>query len=89
MLSNYNDVFCFLKDFSVIVCKQHYIAVVSLNTHLCKYYAASATLQQQILKRFSQFKTVTLSIIKPLDEPAQPIEELGKLLDRAQCETCR
>jgi hypothetical protein len=51
--NNYNSVFCFLKDFSVIICKQHCTAVVSLDAHLCKYYAASTTLQQQMLKHFS------------------------------------
>jgi hypothetical protein len=51
--NNYNSVFCFLKDFSVIICKQHCTVVVSLDVYLCKYYAASATLQQQMLERFS------------------------------------
>jgi superfamily II DNA helicase RecQ len=88
-LSNCNDVFCFLEDFGVVVCKQHCTAVVSLDAHLRKYHAASATLRRQILKRFSQFETVAPSAIEPPDEPAQPIEELGKPLDGAQCETCR
>ncbi|KAF1922190.1 uncharacterized protein M421DRAFT_427191, partial [Didymella exigua CBS 183.55] len=52
-LSNSNNVFCFLKGFSVIICKQHCIAVVSLNAHLRKYYAASAALQRQILECFT------------------------------------
>ena len=80
--------FCFLKDFSVIICKQHCTAVVSLDVHLCKSYAASAMLQRQILERFSQFKTIALSAIELLDKPAQLIEELGSLLASAQCKTC-
>jgi hypothetical protein len=56
--------------------------------HLHKYHATSATLQQQILKRFSPFETVALSAIKLPDKPAQPIEELGNLLNSAQCKTC-
>ncbi|KAF1922226.1 uncharacterized protein M421DRAFT_427146 [Didymella exigua CBS 183.55] len=76
-LSNSNNVFCFLEGFSVIVCKQHYTAVVSLDAHLRKYHAASAALRRQIL-----------DAIELPEEPAQPIEELGKPLDGAQCETC-
>ncbi|KAH6625935.1 hypothetical protein C7974DRAFT_473178 [Boeremia exigua] len=78
----------FLEDFSVIVCKQHCTAVVSLDAHLCKHHAASAALRRQILERFSQFKTVALSAIELLDEPAQPLDELGEPLDGAQCKTC-
>jgi hypothetical protein len=87
-VSNCDRVFCFLEDFGVIVCKQHCTALVSLDAHLRKYHAASATLRRQILERFSQFKTVALSAIKLPDEPAQPIEELGNPLDGAQCKTC-
>ena len=87
-LSNCNDVFCFLEDFGVIVCKQHCTAVVSLDAHLRKHHAALAPLRQQIVKRFSQFKTIAPSAIELPDEPAQPIEELGDPLDGAQCETC-
>lgn len=87
-LSNCDDVFCFLEDFGVIVCKQHRTAVVSLDAHLRKYHAASAALRRQILKRFSQFETVAPSAIELPDEPAQPMEELGNPLDGAQCETC-
>jgi hypothetical protein len=61
---------------------------VSLDAHLRKYHAASATLRRQILERFSQFETVAPSAIELPDEPAQPIEELGKPLNGAQCETC-
>jgi hypothetical protein len=87
-VSNCDRVFCFLEDFGVIVCKQHCTALVSLDAHLRKYHAASATLQRQILERFSQFKTIAPSAIKLPDEPAQPIEELGNPLDGAQCKTC-
>ena len=88
LLNNCNKTFSFLKEFGVIICKQHCTAVVSLNAHLRKYHAASATLRRQILERFSQYKTVAPNAIKLLDEPVQPIEELGSPLDSAQCEIC-
>ncbi|KAF1922299.1 uncharacterized protein M421DRAFT_427068, partial [Didymella exigua CBS 183.55] len=87
-LSNSDNVFCFLEGFGVIVCKQHCTAVVSLDAHLRKYHAVSAALRRKILERFTQFETVALSAIELLEEPVQPIEELGKLLNGAQCETC-
>ena len=87
-LSNCDKVFCFLKDFGVLVCKQHCTAVVSLNAHLRKHHAAKATLRRQIVQRFSQFDTVSPSAIELPDEPAQPIEELGEPLKGAQCKTC-
>ena len=81
--------FCFLKDFGVLVCKQHCTAIVSLKAHLSKHHAASAALRRQIIERFSHFDTVSPSAIEPLDEPAQPIEELGEPLNGALCKTCR
>jgi hypothetical protein len=82
-ISNCDSVFCFLKDFSVIVRKQHYTAVLSLDAHLCKYHAASAMLRRQILGRFGLFGSVAPSAIELPDELAQPIEELGEPLDGA------
>jgi hypothetical protein len=88
-VSNCNEVFCFLEDFSILVCKQHCTAIVSLDAHLRKHHAASATLRQQIVKCFNHFNTVTPSTVELPDEPAQAIEELGEPLDGAQCKTCR
>ena len=87
-LSNCDSVFCFLEDFGVIVCKQHCTAVVSLDAHLRKYHAASATLRREILEHFGQFEAIAPSSIELPDEPAQPIEELGNPLAGAQCKTC-
>jgi hypothetical protein len=33
-INNYSDFISYLLDYKVIICKQHYTAVVSLNTHL-------------------------------------------------------
>ena len=88
-ISNCDNFFCFLKDYSVLVCKQHCTAVVSLDAHLRKHHAVSATLRRQIIKQFSCFETVPPSAVKNPDKPAQLIEELGKPLDGVQCKACR
>jgi hypothetical protein len=41
-LDNYNDIFCFLADFGVLVCKQHCSGVVNLNKHLAEQHATPA-----------------------------------------------
>ena len=88
-ISNCDNFFCFLEEYSVLVCKQHCTAIVSLDAHLRKYHAVSATLRRQIIERFSCFETVPPSEVENPDEPAQPIEELGKPLNGVQCKACR
>jgi hypothetical protein len=77
IINNCDETFCFLDDFSVLLCKQH------RTPHLRKYHPASAALRRQIIESFSTFNAIPPSTFKSPEEPAQPIEELGKLLDGA------
>ncbi|KAJ8115248.1 hypothetical protein OPT61_g3059 [Boeremia exigua] len=63
------------------------LAAVTLRVS-SKNSAKRGAVRRQIVKRFSQFKTIALSAVESPDEPAQLIEELGDLLDGAQCKTC-
>jgi hypothetical protein len=86
---NCDDVLCFLQEFRVLVCKEHYTAVVNLNTHLLQHHSVPAATRKQVVERFSRFAPVDPAEIELPDEPAQPIEALGKPLDGLQCTTCR
>ena len=35
-VDNCDEVFCFLEDFGVLVCKKHYSGVINLDKHLFK-----------------------------------------------------
>jgi superfamily II DNA helicase RecQ len=88
-LDNCNDVLCFLQDFGVFVCKEHHTAVINLNTHLLQHHNVPAATRKQVVERFSHFAPVDPAEMELPDEPAQPIEELGKPLDGLHCKTCR
>lgn len=87
-LDNCDDVLCFLQDFGVLVCKEHHTAVVNLDTHLLQHHSVPAATRKQVVQRFSCFTPVDPAEIELPDQPAQPIEELGKPLDGLQCKTC-
>jgi hypothetical protein len=87
-LLNCDIIHCFLEDYSVLVCKEHCTAVVNLNTHLLQHHNVPTATRKQIVERFSHFATVSSAEIELLDEPAQPIDELGEPLDALQCKIC-
>jgi hypothetical protein len=87
LLSNCNNILCFLENFGVLVCKEYYTAVVNLNTHLLQHHNVPAATQKQIIKHFSSFATVNLAKVALPNKPAQPIDKLGEPLDRLQCKT--
>jgi hypothetical protein len=62
-LLNYNDILCVLKDYSVLVCKEHYTTIVNLDTHLLQHYCVPAATRKQVVKRFSHFTLVNLAKI--------------------------
>jgi hypothetical protein len=53
-LSNCDNIFCFLEDFSVLVCKQHHTAVVNLDTHLLQHHNVHVAARKQIIEQLSQ-----------------------------------
>lgn len=87
-LSNCADMFCFLEDFSVFVCKQHHTAVISLDRHMSQYHKVPASIRRQVVDCFSRLKPVDPDKIKLPKEPAQAIEQLGKPLAGLQCRAC-
>ena len=88
-LSNCAEVFCFLQDFRVFVCKQHHTAVINLDGHMSQYHNVPASVRRQVVNCFSRLKPVDPCKIKLPEEPAQAIEQLSKPLARLQCRACR
>jgi hypothetical protein len=88
-LSNCAEIFCFLEEYGVLVCKQHRTAVINLDKHLSQHHSVPASARRQIVNCFSRLKQLDPAEIKLPEEPAQPIEELGRPLTRLQCRTCR
>jgi hypothetical protein len=82
LLCNCAEVFCFLQDFRVFVCKQHYTAVIDLNRYMLQYHEVSALVRRQVVNCFNRLELVDLSKTKLLEELAQAIEQLGKPLAR-------
>lgn len=87
-LSHFQDILCFLEDFSVVVCKQHCTAIVNINTHLKEHHATTARLRKQVVEHFKNFSRISTSAIQLPEQPAYPITELGAPLDGLKCRTC-
>jgi superfamily II DNA helicase RecQ len=85
---NCDNVFCFLDDYGVLICRQHHTAIVNLEKHLRQQHAVSIQQRQQIVQHFSRFTLVSPDALKLPEEPATPFEELGQPLDGLQCRTC-
>lgn len=87
-LSNCADVFCFLEDFKVFVCKQHHTAVMNLDRHMLQYHKVPASVRRQVVDCFRRLEPVDPSKIKLPKEPTQAIEQLGKPLAGLECRAC-
>jgi hypothetical protein len=87
-LSNCADVFCFLEDFRIFLCKQHHTAVINLNRHMLHYHKVPVSIRRQVVDCFSCLELVDLSKIKLPKEPVQAIAQLGKPLAGLQCRAC-
>jgi hypothetical protein len=70
-------------------CAEHRTAVINLDKHLSQHHSVPASARRQIVNCFSRLKQLDPAEIKLPEEPAQPIEELGRPLTRLQCRTCR
>jgi hypothetical protein len=81
-LSNCAEIFCFLEEYGVLVCKQHRTAVINLDKHLSQHHSVPASSRRQIVDCFSRLKQLDPAEIKLPEEPAQPIEELGRPTSR-------
>jgi hypothetical protein len=68
-LDNCDDVLCFLQDFGVLICREHYTAVVNLNTHLLQHHGVPAATQKQVIGRFLHLTSVNPANITLSDEP--------------------
>lgn len=53
-----DEVFCFLADFGVLICKQHATAVTNLVTHLLQHHDVPSAAGRLILERFCDFPVV-------------------------------
>jgi hypothetical protein len=88
LLENCNNTLYFLEDFRVLVYKQHYTAVVNLNTHLQEQHATPVKLRKQIIEHFSRYNIAEPKDIKLLEQPANLIKELRLLLYRLKYKAC-
>jgi hypothetical protein len=88
-LSNCADIFCFLEDSGVFVCKQHHTAVINLNRHMSQYHKVPASTQRELVNCFSRLKPVDPGEIKLPEQPVHAIEQLCKPLTGLHCRTCQ
>jgi hypothetical protein len=88
-LSNCTEIFCFLEDYGVLVCKQHRTAIINLDEHLSQHHNVPAPTRRQVVDCFNRLKPLYPARIKLPEEPAQPIEELGRPPTGLQCIDCR
>jgi hypothetical protein len=89
LVENCDDIFCFLNDYGVLVCRQHHTAVVNLDKHLRQRHAVSIRQRREIVQHFSKLALVVPAAVELSEEPATPFQELGQPLDGLQCRTCR
>lgn len=87
-LDNCDDVFCFLVNFGVLVCRQHGSGVVNLDNHLSKQHATPAKVRKEIIQHFAYCKKREPKDIELPEQPADPLEELGMPLDGFGCKIC-
>ena len=87
-VENCDDILCFLVEFGVLVCKQHYTGVVNLDKHLLEQHKIPVKVRKEIVQRFAHCKKKEPKDIELPEQPAQPIEELGTPLDGFSCKTC-
>jgi hypothetical protein len=87
-LSNCAEILCFLEDYGVLVCKQHHTAIVILDKHLLQHHKVPAATRRQVVECFSRLRLVEPAKTKLPEEPAQPIEQLGRPLTGLQCTDC-
>ena len=86
---NCDDIFGFLDDYGVLVCREHRTGVVNLKKHLWQQHAVSLQQRRQIVQHFSELTLVSPDAVELPEEPATPFEELGPPLGGLQCRTCR
>jgi hypothetical protein len=89
LINNCDDIFSFLDDYSVLVCRQHCTGVVNLKKHLQQQHAVSLQQRRQIVQHFSRLTLVSPDAVELPEEPVTSFEELGQPLDGLQCRTCR
>lgn len=85
---NYDDIFCFLAEFGVLVYKQHCSGVVNLDKHLLEQHTTPAKVRKEIVQRFAHCERKDPKNIELPEQPAKLIEELGTPLDGLCCKTC-
>jgi superfamily II DNA helicase RecQ len=85
---NCDTFFCFLREFGVLVCKQHRTGIINLDRHLREQHGTPIALRRQVVDYFSQFSTVDPSAIKLPEQPASLVQELGAPLDGMKCKAC-
>jgi hypothetical protein len=88
-INNCDDIFSFLDDYGVLVCRQHRTGVVNLDKHLRQQHAVSLQQRRQIVQHFSELTLVSPDAVELPEEPATLFEELGRPLDGLECRTCR
>jgi len=82
---NCDTVFCFLSEYSVLVCKQHGTGVINLDRHLREQHGAPIAVRRQVVDYFSRYTIIDLKDIELPAQPASPIQELSTPLDALAC----
>ena len=76
---------CYLRDFKVLVCREHATAVQNLDAHLRKYHALPAQRRSRIVEKYSGVLRRGPGEVKLPSPGARPIEVLGDPLEGFQC----
>lgn len=80
-LSNCSEMFCFLKDYGVLVCKQHRTGIVNLDEHFSQNHSVPDSTRKQVVDCLKRLKLVDPAKIKLPEEPERPLTGL-------QCKDC-
>jgi hypothetical protein len=80
------DTICYLREYNVIVCKQHATAIQNLDAHIRQQHAITSQVRKQIVERYSGYGWIRDPQEIKLPAPLGPlIAELGEPLDGFQC----
>jgi hypothetical protein len=86
-LENIEGTLCYLREYKVLVCREHGTGIQNLNVHLRDHHTVAREERKRIVEHYQYWwikKPGDVELPPPL---GPPIEELGEPLDGLQCTT--
>jgi hypothetical protein len=85
-LENVEEHFSFLREYGVLVCKEHATGIQNVDVHLLRQHAVSSEERRAIREHVCQQWSIKLAKDVELPAPFRPpFQELGEPLDAFQC----